>query len=74
MLAGVLMTSTRAQDLYVGSNSTTAPVSYSSGSNGYGNIFVGYGSAASNNVLSILKGGTILSNSNNLVVGAGGKY
>jgi len=68
----VLITSARAQDLYVGSNSTAAPVSYSSGSNGYGNIFVGYGSAASNNVLSILKGGTILSNSNNLVVGAGG--
>ena len=62
----------RATDLYVGSNSTVLPVSYTSGSNGFGNIFVGYGATASNNVLSILKGGTILSNSNNLVVGAGG--
>ncbi len=62
----------RATDLYVGSNSTVLPVSYTSGSNGFGNIFVGYGATASNNVLGILKGGTILSNSNNLVVGAGG--
>jgi T5SS/PEP-CTERM-associated repeat protein len=72
LLSAAVVGTARAQDLYVGSNSTVLPVSYTSGSNGFGNIFVGYGATASNNVLGILKGGTILSNSNNLVVGAGG--
>jgi T5SS/PEP-CTERM-associated repeat protein len=59
-------------DLYVGSNSTVPPVSYSSGTNFYNNVYVGYEASASNNQLVVANPGTILTNSGNLYVGFSG--
>jgi len=59
-------------DLYVGSNSTVAPVSYTSGTNFYNNIYVGYGAAASNNQLLVANAGTLLTNSGEFYVGYSG--
>jgi len=59
-------------DLYVGSNSTVAPVNYTSGTNFYNNIYVGYGAAASNNQLLVANAGTLLTNSGEFYVGYSG--
>jgi T5SS/PEP-CTERM-associated repeat protein len=59
-------------DLYVGSNSTVAPVSYTSGTNFYNNIYVGYGATASNNQLLVANVGTLLTNSGEFYVGYSG--
>ena len=56
-------------DLYIGSNSTVPPVSYTSGTNFYYNVYVGYGASASNNQLLVANAGTILTNSGNLYIG-----
>jgi T5SS/PEP-CTERM-associated repeat protein len=61
-----------AQDLYVGSNSSGDSTNFSSGTNSYGNTFIGYDSSASNNLLTVDSPGTLLTNSGNLYVGYDG--
>jgi T5SS/PEP-CTERM-associated repeat protein/autotransporter-associated beta strand protein len=59
-------------DLYVGSNSTVAATNFTSGTNSYGNTYVGYTAAASNNLLTVSRAGTVLTNSQMLYVGDNG--
>jgi T5SS/PEP-CTERM-associated repeat protein len=59
-------------DLYIGSNSTVPPVSYTSGTNFYNNVYVGYDATASNNRLLVANAGTILTNSAAFYVGYSG--
>jgi len=59
-------------DLYVGSNSTVAATNFTSGTNSYGNTYVGYTAAASNNLLTVSGAGTVLTNSQMLYVGDNG--
>jgi T5SS/PEP-CTERM-associated repeat protein len=59
-------------DLYVGSNSTVSPTNITSGSQYFGNTFVGYDSAASNNLLTISNTGTLLVNTVNAYIGYAG--
>jgi T5SS/PEP-CTERM-associated repeat protein len=59
-------------DLYVGSNSTVAPTNFTSGSQYYGNIYVGYGSTASNNLLTVSNTGTLLVSTVDTYVGYAG--
>ena len=59
-------------DLYVGSNSTVTPTNFTSGTNIYGNTYVGYATNADKNLLTISGQGTILTNSTYLEVGVSG--
>jgi T5SS/PEP-CTERM-associated repeat protein len=59
-------------DLYIGSNSTVAPVSFTSGTNFYNNVYVGYDASASNNQLLIANAGTIITNAAAFYVGYSG--
>jgi T5SS/PEP-CTERM-associated repeat protein len=60
------------RDLYVGSNSTVPATNFISGTNTYGNTYVGYTADASNNLLTIGNTNTVLTNSGNLHVGYSG--
>jgi T5SS/PEP-CTERM-associated repeat protein/autotransporter-associated beta strand protein len=59
-------------DLYVGSNSTVPSTNFTSGTNTYGNTYVGYTADASNNLLTIGNTNTLLTNSGLLYVGYDG--
>jgi len=59
-------------DLYIGSNSTVPAVSYTSGTNFYNNVYVGYDTTASNNQLLVANTGTILTNAAAFYVGYSG--
>ena len=61
-----------AADLYVGSNSSGVTTNFTSGTNAYTNIYVGYTADASNNTLGVYNAGTLLTNSGNLFVGRAG--
>ena len=60
------------RDLYVGSNSTVPATNFISGTNAYGNTYVGYTADASNNLLTIGNPNTVLTNASNLYVGSSG--
>ena len=60
------------RDLYVGSNSTVPATNFISGTNAYGNTYVGYTADASNNLLTIGNTNTILTNASDLYVGSSG--
>jgi len=78
LLAAVLCASTllapvsRAQDLYVGSNSSGVTTNFTSGTNAYDNTYVGYVWGANSNTLNVLNTNTLLTNSGSLVVGLEG--
>ena len=59
-------------DLYVGSNSSVSPTNFTSGTNTYGNTYVGYTADASNNLLTIGNTNTVLTNAGLLYVGYDG--
>lgn len=59
-------------DLFVGSNSSVASTNFTSGTNYFANIYVGYTTAASNNLLTLSNAGTTLANSAALYVGDNG--
>jgi T5SS/PEP-CTERM-associated repeat protein len=75
LLAAVLCASTllapvsRAQDLYVGSNSSGVTTNFTSGTNAYDNTYVGYRWFDNSNTLNVLNTNTLLTNSGSLVVG-----
>ena len=56
-------------DLYVGSNSTVAATNFTSGTNSYGNTYVGYTTDSSNNTLTVGNSGTTLSLQNTTYLG-----
>ena len=61
-----------AQDLYVGSNSSSQTTNFTSGTNSYGSTYVGYNAGASNNILTVANTNTLLTNSADLYVGYNG--
>jgi len=63
----------RAQtDLYVGSNTPFNTLDFTNGTNAYGYTYVGFTADASNNTLRVVNPGTLLDNSQDLVVGYDG--
>ena len=62
----------RAQDLYVGSNTPNNTTNFTSGTNSYSNTYVGYNTNASNNLLTVVNSGTLLTNSTSLYIGYNG--
>ena len=63
----------RAQtDLYVGSNTPFNTLDFTNGTNAYGSTYVGFTADASNNTLHVVNPGTLLDNSQDLVVGYDG--
>ena len=59
----------RAQDLYVGSNAANVTTNFTSGTNRFNNTYVGYTTNATNNLLNVSGAGTVLTNTNDLIVG-----
>ena len=59
-------------DLYIGSNSSGQSTNFTSGTNSFGTIYVGYDATASNNLLTIGNTNTQLSSSADLYVGKEG--
>ena len=76
LTGGLLFTAGKlaAQDLYVGSNTPNQSTNFSSGTNAYGNTWVGYSNISTNNSLTVdgNGSGTQLTNSVNLYVGNNG--
>ena len=67
----------RAQDLYVGSNAANVTTNFTSGTNLFANVYVGYSSnvstfSATNNLLNVSGSGTLLTNTNDFFVGVNG--
>ena len=63
----------RAQtDLYVGSNTPFNTLDFTNGTNAFGSTYVGFTADASNNTLHVVNPGTLLDNSQDLVVGYDG--
>jgi T5SS/PEP-CTERM-associated repeat protein len=63
----------RAQDLYVGSNAANVTSNFTSGTNLFNNTYVGYTTNATNNLLNVSGAGTVLTNTNALIVGFDGR-
>lgn len=63
----------RAQDLYVGSNAANVTSNFTSGTNLFNNTYVGYTTNATNNLLNVSGAGTVLTNTNSLIVGVDGR-
>ena len=59
----------RAQDLYVGSNSSGVTTDFTSGTNAYDNTYIGFDPGADTNTLNVLNTNTLLTNSGGLYVG-----
>jgi len=76
LLLGLLIQSplgtANAQDLYVGSNSSSQTTNFISGTNSYSNTFVGYTAIASNNLLTVGNTNTLLTNSGDAFIGYSG--
>ncbi len=62
----------QSSDLYIGSNTSGQTTNFSSGTNLYSNTYVGYDTNASNNSLIVSNAGTLLTNTENLLVGVFG--
>jgi len=66
----------RAQNLYVGSNAANVTTNFTSGTNAFASIYVGYTNnwafSATNNLLTVSGAGTVLTNSSYLYVGFNG--
>jgi T5SS/PEP-CTERM-associated repeat protein len=62
----------RAQDLYVGSNSSGVTTNFTSGTNAYVNTYIGLNPGANANTLNVLNTNTLLTNSGNVYVGDAG--
>ncbi len=62
----------RAQDLYVGSNSSGVTTNFTSGTNAYVNTYIGLDPGANANTLNVLNTNTLLTNSGNVYVGDAG--
>ena len=58
-----------AQDLYVGNSTPNNTINLTSGTNAYGNTYVGFQSNASNNLLIVENTNTLLTNSGDVQVG-----
>jgi T5SS/PEP-CTERM-associated repeat protein len=61
-----------AQDLYVGSNSSGVTTNFTSGTNSYNDTYIGYGAGSYSNKLLVQNSGTLLTNSNLILVGDSG--
>lgn len=75
MLCAVVLLSVargRAQVLYVGSNAANVTTNFTSGTNLFNNTYVGYTTNATNNLLNVSGAGTVLTNTNALIVGREG--
>jgi T5SS/PEP-CTERM-associated repeat protein len=68
-IAVLLSPTSRAQDLYVGSNAANVTTNFTSGTNIFYNTYVGYTTNATNNLLNVSGAGTVLTNTNDLLVG-----
>jgi autotransporter-associated beta strand protein/T5SS/PEP-CTERM-associated repeat protein len=71
---GLLLSSatSRAQDLYVGSNAANVTTNFTSGTNTFYDTYVGYTTNATNNLLNVSGVGTVLTNTDYLSVGYAG--
>jgi len=71
---GLLLSSatSRAQDLYVGSNAANMTTNFTSGTNTFYDTYVGYTTNATNNLLNVSGVGTVLTNTDYLFVGYAG--
>ena len=65
----IFSATSRAQDLYVGSNAANVTTNFTSGTNNFYDTYVGYTTDATNNLLSVSGAGTVLTNTNDLHVG-----
>ena len=63
----------RAQELYVGFNAANVTTNFTSGTNRFNNTYVGYTTNATNNLLNVSGAGTVLTNTNALIVGFDGR-
>jgi T5SS/PEP-CTERM-associated repeat protein len=63
----LLSATSRAQDLYVGSNAANVTTNFTTGTNLFGKTYIGYTTNATNNVLNVSGAGTVLSNSSGVV-------
>jgi T5SS/PEP-CTERM-associated repeat protein len=61
-----------AQELYVGSNAANVTTNFTSGTNAFSSIYIGYATSATNNLLNVSGAGTVLTNSSYLYVGFNG--
>ncbi len=61
-----------AQDLFVGSNSSGVTTNFTSGTNSYNDTYIGYGAGSYSNKLLVQNSGTLLTNSNLILVGDSG--
>jgi T5SS/PEP-CTERM-associated repeat protein len=65
----IFSATSRAQDLYVGSNSANVTTNFTSGTNLFGITFIGFLEGATNNLLNVSGSSTLLSNSSTLFLG-----
>jgi len=70
----IFSATSRAQDLYVGSNAANVTTNFTSGTNLFGITYIGYSTNVNlfdptNNLLNVSGAGTLLTNTNNLYVG-----